>query len=663
LNPALDRRSPARLPIAAMLSAFLMVTVPLSMTQGSAAPSAPILKTFRSVAAAVVTAPPIPAETQQAGAADGAEPGVLQGIVRRSDLTSALPEVQIALEGGPADAKSVQQLIQGVAARGVIFNPKRIGTVDEVVRDVTDQAAAQGVGPGFPIFDDAVAAFRISNAARFVAETGEDGRFTIKNVLPGQYTVHADLEGYFDLQALSGSPMKVTLGGRDNPSITVSMTPGGVISGHVRNASGEPQQNVGVQIFGLVYPNGFPTLRGTTQKLTDDHGAYRLFWLAPGEYYVAVNPGGAPNADATLRTLYPGTLDVGRAQAVAVHAGEQVSGIDIEIPTPSLPKISGKVISTIPAEETAQMASVLNSALGRPTLMLLGRDPNRPDIGAGTARTIGTVSLNNGTGTFEVAGIPPGSYDLYARIPELNSGGGAGFAFAKVPLDVKSENISGISITVNHSVIVTGSLLVDGKSPGSTPIRIQLQPEGSGAKLGVYQSVGQRAISPASDGTFSLVQVPPGLYRIHMGPGLPNDLFVADVRQSGASVFDAGVEITSEKPIPLQIALSSGAGTVQGTALDSAGKPLPGAYVVLAPAMARRQNRELYHTATADADGKFTIHNVSPGGYQLFVWQQNIPAGAFYNAGFLRPYEDRSRFVNVQAKSVINEQVAAVPLQ
>ena len=578
---------------------------------------------------------------------------MLQGIVRRSDITAPLAGVQIALEGGPADAKSVQQLIQGVAVRGIIFNPKRIGTVDEVVRDVTDQAAAQGVGPGFPIFDDAVAAFRISNAARFVAETGEDGRFTIKDVLPGQYTVHSDLEGYFDLPALSGNPVKVTLGGQDNTSVSVSMTPGGVISGHVRDASGEPQQNVGVQIFGLVYPNGFPTLRGTIQKLTDDRGAYRLFWLAPGEYYVAVNPSGTPNADATLRTLYPGTLDVGRAQAVAVHAGEQVSGIDIEIPTPVLPKISGKVISTIPAEETAQMASVLNSQLSRPTLMLLGRDPNKPDIGAGTARTIGTVTLNNGTGTFEVAGIPPGSYDLYARIPESNAGGGAGFAFAKVPLDVKNENISGISITVNRSVVVNGTVSVDGKAPGSTPIRIQLQPEGSGVKLGVYQSVGQRAISPTPEGAFSLVQVPPGLYRVHMGPGLPADLYLADVRQSGAGVFDSGVEITSEKPNPLQIVLNSGAGTIEGTALDSAGKPLQGAYVVLAPAMARRQNRELFHTATADANGKFSIHNVAPGGYQLFAWQQTIPAGAFYNAGFLRPYEDRSRFVNVQAKSIL----------
>jgi hypothetical protein len=79
--------------------------------------------------------------------------------------------------------------------------------------------------------------------------------------------------------------------------------------------------------------------------------------------------------------------------------------------------------------------------------------------------------------------------------------------------------------------------------------------------------------------------------------------------------------------------------------------------------MMRRQNRALYHTATADANGKFTIHNLAPGAYQMFAWQQSIPAGAFYNAGFLTRYEDRSRAVNVIGKSTTTEQITAVPLQ
>jgi hypothetical protein len=333
------------------------------------------------------------------------------------------------------------------------------------------------------------------------------------------------------------------------------------------------------------------------------------------------------------------------------------------MPSSTLPKISGKVTSTIPAEETAQQASLYNGQLQQPTLMLVGRDPSKPDIGSGTARTIGSVSLNGGTGTFEVPGILPGSYDLYLRIPQSNAGGGAGFAFAKVPIDVKNENVTGISITVNHSVNVAGNVTVDGKAPGSAQIRLQLQPDGSGVKLGGYQSIGQRAVSPNPEGAFSLIGVYPGLFRMDMGPGLPNDLYLADVRQGGISVFDSGIEITSETPTALQVMLNSGAGTVEGTALDSAGKPVAAASIVLAPMMARRQNRALYHTATTDANGKFVIRNVAPAVYQLFAWQQSIPAGAYLNAGFLAAYQSQSHVVNVLGRSTATEQISVVPLQ
>ena len=97
---------------------------------------------------------------------------------------------------------------------------------DDVVRDVTDQAGAQGVGPGFPIFDDAVAAFRAANAARFVAESDDDGRFTLKDVPAGQYTLHVEREGFFDLRARSGNPVKLNVAGQQTITTSVSMTPG-----------------------------------------------------------------------------------------------------------------------------------------------------------------------------------------------------------------------------------------------------------------------------------------------------------------------------------------------------------------------------------------------------------------------------------------------------
>jgi beta-lactamase regulating signal transducer with metallopeptidase domain len=669
LNPSLNRRELTRVSVVAILTAFLIVTLPISMLRGSASQSAPLTNAMRNIAAVVTAAPTsavLPRPLEQVALPSSAAQsdfGILQGTVQRADVTAPIAEAQITLEGGPPDPKSIQDLIQAVSTRGVIFNPKRTATVEDVLRDVADQSGAQGQGPGFPVYDDAVAAFRATNAARFVAESDTNGRFTIKDVPVGDYIVHVDREGYFDLATRAGNPVKVTVQGAQSVNTALTMTAGGVVSGHVRDASGDPQQNVGVQVFAMAYQNGFPVLRGTIQKLTDDRGVYRLFWLAPGEYYIGVNPGGTPNAEATQRTMYPGTFDIAKATPVSVRAGDQLTGVDIQLPTDVLPKISGKVTSTIPAEETAQQGALYNAALARPTLMLIGRDPSKPDIGAGTARTIGTVTLNGGTGTFEVPGILPGAYDLYLRIPQSNAQGGAGFSFAKVPIDVGNENITGISITVNHIVNVTGSITVDGKQPGSTPIRLHLQPDGSGVKLGAYQSVGQRVITPDANGAFTSLGVPPGLFRMDVEPGLPGDVYLADVRQGGTSVFDSGITITSEKPNPLQVVFNSGGGIIEGTALDASGKPMTNASVVLAPLMMRRQNRALYHTATADANGKFTLKNLAPGAYQLFAWQQSIPAGAYFNAGFLARYEDRSRTVNVVGKSTTTEQITAVPLQ
>ena len=98
-----------------------------------------------------------------------------------------------------------------------------------------------------------------------------------------------------------------------------------------------------------------------------------------------------------------------------------------------------------------------------------------------------------------------------------------------------------------------------------------------------------------------------------------------------------------------------------GTALDSTGKPVAGATVVLAPAQTKRQNRALYRTATADGDGKFSIRSVAPGSFRLFAWQQPVTGGAYYNAAFLAKYEDRSRPVNVTQGGTVSQQITVIP--
>jgi hypothetical protein len=427
----------------------------------------------------------------------------------------------------------------------------------------------------------------------------------------------------------------------------------------VRDAEGRVIQNMDVQAVSLAYVGGYPSLPVALTKPTDDQGNFRLFWLQPGEYYIAaaIRPfPGSPGLQQ--RVFYPGTLEVFTASPIKVKAGDDLSGIDIQFRQERLFTISGTLTTTIPPEETALMASVFPPANQVPTLLLTQRDPNLPD----PSRNVGTVRLNPLSGTFETVPLPPGVYELFARIPESNANGGAGLAWAHAPVEVRNQNVTGVALTVHPSVNVTGTATVDGGGlPQGATIRLALLPTGGTVKIGVYNSVAQRPITVPPNGAFTIIGVPPGIWRIDPGTGLPPELYIEDVRQNAASVFDDGFEVGSKPPSPIQVTFRSGAGTVTGTALDSTGKPVAGATVVLAPAQARRQNRALYRTATADADGKFSIRSVAPGSFRLFAWQQPVTGGAYYNAAFLAKVEDRSRPVTMTQGGTVSQQITVIP--
>ena len=72
-----------------------------------------------------------------------------------------------------------------------------------------------------------------------------------------------------------------------------------------------------------------------------------------------------------------------------------------------------------------------------------------------------------------------------------------------------------------------------------TRVRLQVQPDGKmGASGGVTGGLGMAVVLP--DGSFVMTVPFEGRYRIGAA-GLPPGVYVADIRQNGASVYDAGV--------------------------------------------------------------------------------------------------------------------------
>ena len=121
----------------------------------------------------------------------------------------------------------------------------------------------------------------------FEATTDAEGRFTLDNVLPGAYRVQASKPGYamqtFDTQQL----IVEVLPGQTREGVSVSLSRGGAIAGHVIDSAGEPDAEV--QVMAMRRMPGGPGGAGMFVPAgpgaqTNDLGEYRLYGLAPGEY-------------------------------------------------------------------------------------------------------------------------------------------------------------------------------------------------------------------------------------------------------------------------------------------------------------------------------------------------------------------------------------------
>jgi hypothetical protein len=457
------------------------------------------------------------------------------------------------------------------------------------------------------------------------------GMFSFKNLPPGLYRVEPEVEGYF-AESRTASLVSVTDG--RTATLSLRLVQGSVIAGRVVDSNGEPMSSVNVQASTIFYQVGAPVLGGVASQTTDDRGEYRLFWVPPGEYYVAVTPKQpARNAKGmqSLKTFYPDAVAASSAMPVTVRGGEEMTGIDIHVRAGPLAKISGQVTSTVtpgppPATEEGIFAIIARTQSRSISFLMLPRDDNILDRDRSElSRTIG---LNGSSGTFEIPNVPVGTYDLYALTNDPNDS----IAFGRTSIDVRGQDVNDVKIAIRPGVDVKGALTVDGRAPGQSNVRVLLQPDGPLLRLGFRPQPEQ----VAADGSFTLRRVPEGHYRLSvLAPA--SDTYVETVHSSDMNVYDSGVDIDSN-PRPLQVTMRSGAG-----ALD--GNTAPGATVALIP-MTRRENPVLYYQTIADPTGKFSMRNLTPGEYKLFAWH-DVPPGAIYNPAFVMKYESQGKSVTV----------------
>jgi len=592
--------------------------------------------------------------------------GTIRGAVTRAGNGEPVPGATVTLQGGNADPQAIQSLLNSAASQGIVVTPRPDATTLDIVQAVSSAGLELG-RPQLTIANIQSQLSSLSGRTAPTATSDREGRFTFANVTPGPYTVRVQKDGYFGKPEAGNYPLTgaihVSVDAKETKDANVSMIPGALIAGRVFGVDGQLLSNAIVNALRVSYPLGHAVLEGQVSKASDDRGEFRLFWVPPGDYYLTAEPPRpAPTAGVTaiapagqgIKIFHPGVTAITEARIITIKGGEEMLGMDIPLRPISLFKVSGQVSSQIPQPASQAGAPVVNSAV----LVLLSPDGNSPD----DTKQVGTVPLIGTNGQFEIP-LLPGIYDLFARVPDAASqaAGGAPQAWGRVRLDVRDSDIRNVLITIPPSVEVKGTVTT---APGSripASIRVQLMPdEASAAKIPAYQQVNRRYATVNAEGAFSLSAVPEGRFRVSSVAGLPQDMYIADVRQSAQSVFDSGFDVNAKNTDPLEVVLGSGAGTVNGVVMDGPTKTVAGATVILIPEISRRSNRALYVQTTSNASGRFTLRGVAPGDYRVFAWE-SIPPFAHVNASFMARHDDHGKPVHVVQSGAASVELTIIP--
>jgi protocatechuate 3,4-dioxygenase beta subunit len=468
--------------------------------------------------------------------------------------------------------------------------------------------------------------------------TTPDGRFSFTGLSAGRYGLTASRNGYLDSAegrrrpladlAPQGATTIALTAGQKVDDVVLRLTPTGVIAGRVTNERDEPMPGVQVQTLKSSYANGYREFTDARAGFTDDRGEFRIWGLAPGQYYVrATNPrrwatGLAPR-EIYVPMFYPGVTDPGRSQAVELHSGEELSGINLALTPSRTVHVKGRVLTA-------------NAAPAKGAQVTL-----TPLAGSGGYSVEAEADVS---GRFEMAAVPSGSYVAIAQLAENEESGKP--LTGRATVQVGDASIDGVDVVVFPGATVSGRVRVEGdRKAYLARIAVSLRSSESSATANSAGDGGRTTVQP--DGTFILHDVPDGNYRVVL-TSLPDGYYARPEGEAG----ETSVPVSHGHAPPVEVRLAAGTGRIQGTVYTdpSNDKVSPSATITLVPERKRRSSSEYYRVAVADQSGRFVIGSVVPGDYVLFAWQ-DIERGQYLDPDFIQQYEEMGKPIHVEEGS------------
>ena len=477
-----------------------------------------------------------------------------------------------------------------------------------------------------------------------VATTDAQGRFEVRELAAGRYTLTASKGGFVTLQygqrrpGESGTPLEIG-DAQTLDKLIIGLPRGSVISGRITDEFGEPVVNAAVTAWHYAFVGGTRRLvRAGARDTTDDQGQYRLFGLAPGDYLVSgvLRTSEVTDAGDDLSgfapTYFPGTPNATEAQRVRVALSQEQGGVSFGLQATRLVRVWGQVISATGTPHWGGMVT-LSSAGGADA----GRGLGFLQGGAG-----GRIE---GDGNFWIGNVAPGRYQLQARAGDRQNG-----EFARLDLTVGPEDVAGLMVVTAPAGRIQGAVVTDTGEPlpsGSPGVQVVARSATPDAPLAGPGGGGGGSARTGADGAFDLVNITdPRFLRV----SAPSGWALKTVRSNGHDVTDVPVDVAPGQVLTgVEVVITKKLSHAEGAVLDSRKQPVLDATVVLFPVdeNLRGFQSRFIRSARPDQEGRFRISALPPGEY-LAIAVQGLEDGQASDPEFLDAVEDQAMRVTIE---------------
>ena len=497
-------------------------------------------------------------------------------------------------------------------------------------------------GTGSPIRRAQVTARSMEGRGGGVTSTDGEGRFEIKDLPAGRFTISAMKGGF--VQSVFGQRRPTDPGtpidladGQIAEKVNFILSRGSVITGRIVDDGGEPVSGAMVAAMRYAFMAGGRRLVNAggegSSRTTDDQGTFRLYGLPPGEYYISASarngmmmmPGmNNTEAEGYAPTYFPGTPNIAEATRVSARVGVE-STASFAMIVARMARVSGRALNSNGQPVTNAM------------LMMTPADP------AGMMMMMGMNNAMIGAdGTFQFSNIPPGRYNLQLR---PNGMATASSEVAVVPVTVGNDDLDNIVVVSAPTATARGVVLTD---DGSVPTFRADQVSvfaGPAEPTTMFMNPGQNRMN--DDYTFEITGLfDRRLFRGSAGPQQMSGWFLKAVLYDGVDITDTGMEFTPGRTYDgLQIIFTRKTTELSGALTDDRGSPVVDATVIMFPSDQQKwtYNSRYIRTMRPDTNGKYNVKSMPPLDDYLIIAVQSLESGQGSDPEFLTRAREEAR--------------------